>query len=422
MVEHGNESNQKKKGLDDTGLDSNKPLKQNSLSILVTMTSCNVCEKCRKFLYDEEIMSGWTLNESDLNVKCTNCMALLVPKLYIKIKDHDTIESYFKGLNNKSDDTKPDPLTLEEQNSAKTNSKPEFEEEFNVHYLSPLVVRKELENIIINKSEHEKDFTTTTQFSIINTSFINDHSVVFWNLLWYFQRIGVDSGHLTNCLIDNRIKKYQNQNPQQVIIDQFLKLDDLIQFNLNSISNKNNKIHQHPNLTINCMWDNLRLHEKFQSHQVPLYLSYLNLQFKHKQSSKLVINSILCSNEVDSLRKSDVNVKILERTLDHIVRQIKESSEILSPIRTLLKDRFVQRINYLSIYREILFLVLVALERERVDVDALDSEYRSSYRTLLKTSSSAELLASSYESILAADKPPNNLAVWCRRLFSPLHL
>jgi hypothetical protein len=407
-------------GFDDTGLDSNRPLKENCLRIRVAMTSCNVCEKCRKFLYDEEIMSGWSLNESDLNVKCTNCSALLVPKLYIKIEDHESIRGYFKRLSGKPDTTL-DPLTSVDEPHTEAHA-----DEFNVHYLSPLVVRKELENIIINKSEKENDLIA--QFSIIDTSFINDHSVVFWNLLWYFQRIGVDSGQLTNSLIDNRISRYQSNNPNPnpdadpdpntPKSAQFMKLDDLVQQNLTSTWSKTNKTHSHPNLRISCMWDNLRLHEKFDSHEVPLYLSYLRLQ----QRQHKMVNSILSANEVDSTRKSSVSLKILERTLDHIVRQIKENSEILSPFKTLLKDRLLLRINYLSIYREILFLVLVALERELIDVDALDSEYRSSYRTLLKTSSAADLLASSYESILASDKPPNNLAVWCRRLFSPLHL
>jgi hypothetical protein len=70
-------------------------------------------------------------------------------------------------------------------------------------------------------------------------------------------------------------------------------------------------------------------------------------------------------------------------------------------------------VNYSSIYREILYLVLVALEREFIDIDAFDTEYREMYRALLKTDS---------QELKSSDRPPNNVAVWCRRLFSPLLL
>jgi len=52
------------------------------------------CEACKFFLYDEEIMAGWSLNDSDLNVKCVHCSSLLVPKLYISVKDLETIHKY----------------------------------------------------------------------------------------------------------------------------------------------------------------------------------------------------------------------------------------------------------------------------------------------------------------------------------------
>ena len=69
------------------------------LYIDVQISSCNICEKCKKNLYDEEIMAGWTLNESDLNVKCIYCFTLLVPHLYIKIKDYNSIQNFVEKVN-----------------------------------------------------------------------------------------------------------------------------------------------------------------------------------------------------------------------------------------------------------------------------------------------------------------------------------
>jgi hypothetical protein len=44
------------------------------------------CNKCNKFLYDEEIMSLWSWNDSDLNIRCSYCKQSLVPHLYIKTR------------------------------------------------------------------------------------------------------------------------------------------------------------------------------------------------------------------------------------------------------------------------------------------------------------------------------------------------
>ncbi|CAM6002406.1 unnamed protein product, partial [Sphagnum balticum] len=60
----------------------------------IQMTTCNYCEKCRSFLYDEEIMAAWTFNDSDLSVRCARCSAALVPQLYVRVQDLDSIRRY----------------------------------------------------------------------------------------------------------------------------------------------------------------------------------------------------------------------------------------------------------------------------------------------------------------------------------------
>lgn len=49
--------------------------------------------------------------------------------------------------------------------------------------------------------------------------------------------------------------------------------------------------------------------------------------------------------------------------------------------------------------------------------DAFDSLYREAYKHLLKNDD-----VRNRNLIKASDKPPKNLAVWCRRLYSPLLL
>ena len=55
--------------------------------------------------------------------------------------------------------------------------------EFSVQYLSPLVVRKEIENIIVNRSKE------TVENCVFDSKFIEEHSVIFWNLIWYAAEI-----------------------------------------------------------------------------------------------------------------------------------------------------------------------------------------------------------------------------------------
>lgn len=53
-------------------------------------------------------------------------------------------------------------------------------------YLSPLVLRKELESLLENEGESV----------LAQPQFLDNHSIIFWNLVWYFQRLGLPSNLL----------------------------------------------------------------------------------------------------------------------------------------------------------------------------------------------------------------------------------
>ncbi len=55
-----------------------------------------------------------------------------------------------------------------------------------VAYLSPLVLRKELESLLENEGEAV----------LAQPQFLENHSIIFWNLVWYFQRLGLPSNLL----------------------------------------------------------------------------------------------------------------------------------------------------------------------------------------------------------------------------------
>lgn len=55
-----------------------------------------------------------------------------------------------------------------------------------VAYLSPLVLRKELESLLENEGEAV----------LAQPQFLENHCIIFWNLVWYFQRLGLPSNLL----------------------------------------------------------------------------------------------------------------------------------------------------------------------------------------------------------------------------------
>jgi DENN domain-containing protein 4 len=293
--------------------------------------------------------------------------------------------------------------------------------EFRITYISPLVVRKELENIILNSDDNNSANNNNSSEDgskcFINIQFIDEHPVIFWNLLWYFKRCGVDSSHLANCLLNNRLNVLRQLN--ETMIDkqhpgynfQF-KFKPVLK-NRIILKNRIMSYHQHSHIKIKCMWDNLDHHRKYEKYDIPLYLSWLSSNEKLVQaaSHKRVI-TVLSYSEIRSLRKSSVNPRTLETLFDMIINNIKQS-DTAALVRTMSKERVRGKIVFHSIYRDLLFFILVALERERIDIDTFDNEYREVYKKLNRDVK---------ELVKLSDKPPNNLAVWCRRLFSPLLL
>uniref|UniRef100_A0AAR2KU46 DENN/MADD domain containing 4B n=1 Tax=Pygocentrus nattereri TaxID=42514 RepID=A0AAR2KU46_PYGNA len=132
----------------------------------VVMSSCSLCRSCNSLVYDEEIMAGWTSDDSNLNTSCPFCSASFVPLLNAEICDLVPIKfkirslhllSYFSSLGGTPQVT--------------------------VAYLSPLVLRKELESLLENEGE-----SVLSQVQLLDS-----HSILFWNLVWYFTRLGLPS-------------------------------------------------------------------------------------------------------------------------------------------------------------------------------------------------------------------------------------
>lgn len=58
----------------------------NSPVRIIEISSCNRCSACNQFLYDEEIMNGWSPDDSDLHTTCVHCGEKTIPDLNIYIR------------------------------------------------------------------------------------------------------------------------------------------------------------------------------------------------------------------------------------------------------------------------------------------------------------------------------------------------
>lgn len=125
----------------------------------IILSTCSQCHNCSSLLYDEEIMSNWSAEDSNLNTLCQNCNKPTVPLLTVTI------------LCEKMSPCDP----------------------FSVPYLNPLVLRKELENVLAVEGD----------LSLADGKFVEEHPIIYWNLVWAFERINVQS-HLPNLCLKNR--------------------------------------------------------------------------------------------------------------------------------------------------------------------------------------------------------------------------
>lgn len=75
-----------------------------------------------------------------------------------------------------------------------------------VAYLSPLVLRKELESLLENEGEAV----------LAQPQFLDNHSIIFWNLVWYFQRLGLPSNLLQLVQASSLVSKFAQVNSPAV--------------------------------------------------------------------------------------------------------------------------------------------------------------------------------------------------------------
>ncbi|KAM6392121.1 DENN domain-containing protein 4C isoform 2-T2 [Rhynochetos jubatus] len=416
----------------------------------VLMSSCSQCRACGALVYDEEIMAGWTADDSNLNTTCPFCKSTFLPLLNVEFKDLRGSGSFFLKQSTSGDSLQSgslplttDPLeqkllsspavadlisfsdhpqsnhTIAEETSSaaeqsdvaeqsedprtmntsasnppkrgvsltrshsvggplqnidlsqrpshgiSTVSLPNSLQEavdplikrpnplpVSVPYLSPLVLRKELESLLENEGEQ-----------VIHTSkFINQHPIIFWNLVWYFRRLDLPS-NLPGLILTSE------------------HCNDGVQLPLTSLAQDSKLVYIH------LLWDNINLH---QEPGEPLYISWRNLNSSEKRPSTMP--------EDQQARNA---------LLENIKLSIQHNN-VVKPINLLLQKVKPDVKRQRSFYREILFLSLVSLGRENIDIEVFDSEYRLAHKNLPK-----DVL----EKMQKIDAPPSSRVECCRKYF-----
>lgn len=125
--------------------DASESSSNSEFDIKIQITSCCQCHNCSVLIYDEEIMAGWSAEDSNLNTFCHACEKSTVPCLDIQI----VVDASLK-----------EQMTIGESLS--------------VPYLNPLVLRKELENILAEEGDT----------SLKKSTFVDEHPIIYWNLVW----------------------------------------------------------------------------------------------------------------------------------------------------------------------------------------------------------------------------------------------
>ncbi|KAF5907052.1 DENN domain-containing protein 4C isoform X1, partial [Clarias magur] len=369
----------------------------------VLMSSCSQCRSCEALVYDEEIMAGWTADDSNLNSSCPFCHNSFLPLLHVEFHDLRPPSGFYltstSGDSIHSSSTQPqasssevkvgdpsdlidfsespdckketyqtgaqktlapepvvsDPVTLLDRQAEKrgtsltrsnsvggpiqslesvqrpnhgvsTTSLPNSLQEVvdtldqkrpnpkpvSVPYLSPLVLRKELESLL----ENEGDQVIYTQ------KFLSQHPIIFWNLVWYFRRLDLPS-ILPGLILTSEHCNNGVQLPQT------------------SLRGDSKQVY------VQVLWDNVNLHQEPTEPLYQLWRTFL------KKKGFL----------------APTDHKEIRSLLNSIVRNI-QTNNVYDPINLLLSEikQHPEVKRQRSIYRQILFLSLVALGRENIDV------------------------------------------------------
>ncbi|XP_075583267.1 DENN domain-containing protein 4C isoform X6 [Pelecanus crispus] len=335
----------------------------------VLMSSCSQCRVCGALVYDEEIMAGWTADDSNLNTTCPFCKSTFLPLLNVEFKDLRGSASFFLKQSTSGDSLQSGTLPLTtDPLEQKMLSSPAVADliSFSDHPQSSHTIAEETSSAAEQSDvaeEQSKDLRTM-KTSASNppkrgVSLTRSHSVggPLQNIdLSQRPSHGISTASLPNSL-------------QEVVLP------------LTSLAQDSKLVYIH------LLWDNTNLHQEPGD---PLYISWRNLNSSEKRSSTVAEDQQAINTLLENIKLS-IEHNNVDKPINLLLQQVKP-------------DVKRQR----SFYREILFLSLVSLGRENIDIEVFDNKYRIAHKNLPK-----DVL----EKMQKIDAPPSSRVECCRKCF-----
>ncbi|XP_032700854.1 DENN domain-containing protein 4B isoform X4 [Lontra canadensis] len=341
----------------------------------ILLSSCSLCRACDSLVYDEEIMAGWAPDDSNLNTVCPFCACPFVPLLSVQTLDSRPSAPSPKPVPAGASSSKDAPVpggpgpVLSDRRLCLALDEPQL---CNGHtgaasrrvdggawaYLSPLVLRKELESLVENEGSEVLALPELPAA----------HPIIFWNLLWYFQRLRLPS--ILPCLV---LASCDGPPPLQAPPPWLTPDPAAVQVRL--------------------LWDVLTPDP---SSCPPLYV----LWRVHSQIPQRVV--------WPGPIPAALGLELLEAVLRHVgLNEVhKAVGLLLETLGPPPSGLHLQR----GIYREILFLTMAALGKDHVDIGAFDKKYKSAFNKLASSMGKEELRQ-------RRAQMPSPKAIDCRKCF-----
>nr|CAD2202603.1 unnamed protein product [Meloidogyne enterolobii] len=145
----------------------------------VFICSSSICSNCEQAVYDDELTLGWCVDDANLNSICPNCQHNFLPSLKICIR--------VRELQQIPIDQQQSPNSTGTSSFSVTNTSGKIVQAFTVPYVNPLVLRRELETLLIEDG-----------LSILGRPSMRiSHPIIFWNMFYYCRRLELPTHLLT---------------------------------------------------------------------------------------------------------------------------------------------------------------------------------------------------------------------------------
>ncbi|CAH8652434.1 unnamed protein product [Dicrocoelium dendriticum] len=229
---------------------SPNPRTTNVSQLIVSLTTCNTCPHCRKFVHDEEIMAAWTADEEQYDIRCPFCSCAFVPQLTVRVlgelrrsdlspsppcsprsppsrggstppsriimppEGHGYKLSFYPIFPTSFEQFTDGPHScivvmhpgLTRQGRSTVNSD-DYVERPQHFYLSPFALRKSLETVL--QREGDECF----RYNPMKHSFLCRYERLAWNLIWYIHRLGLPTHLLdgfASWLMERQLERQRN--------------------------------------------------------------------------------------------------------------------------------------------------------------------------------------------------------------------